>query len=182
MSSSGDFISYAVVITNKDTDLAIESPSVQAVARNGDSEVLGTDRAGGFYILPKDHIIVSGLIALPDSYTSDGISMEFVLSSSGAANMSPSDYPGSNSFVVSNITAHRDELFPNVTGEITSSHTKTIDSVMLTAVIRLNGEIVETEYTFIDDLEPNVPMAFEIDLSGDLTDYDSMEVWAQNWS
>ncbi len=53
---------------------------------------------------------------------------------------------------------------------------------MLTAVIRLNGEIVETEYTFIDDLEPNVPMAFEIDLSGDLTDYDSMEVWAQNWS
>ena len=144
--------------------------------------MMSIGRARSNCILPKDHIIIDGGISIPDSYAPSDISMEFILSSSGTTNMSPSDYPGSDSFIVNNISEYRDELFPYVTGEITSSYTKVIDTVMLTAVIRLNGEIVGTDYTYIDDLEPNVPMAFEIDLSADPTDYDSIEVWAQNRS
>ena len=54
-------------------------------------------------------------------------------------------------------------------------------SVALTALFRKKGKLVATDTEYMDDIIPNTPTAFQIDLMTGVPTYDSVEVMVQEW-
>ena len=63
---------------------------------------------------------------------------------------------------------------------MTSSYKDTV-SVALTALFRKKGKLVATDTGYMDDIIPNTPTAFQIDLMTGVPAYDSVEVMVQEW-
>ena len=73
-----------------------------------------------------------------------------------------------------------DSFFRNVTGEITSKYPEEID-ISITAVFRKNGKLVASETNYINSLQPDTPTAFQINISDELPEHDSVEIMAKEW-
>ncbi len=177
-SGSNVFVHYGVVLKNRNDKKSIAFPVARITAKDKSGRILGTDDMTGGYIRPGDHVALSSLMSIAEVDSLDDVNVE--ISAASGRLVSDSDKPESTDFKIDKISDNKDELFPNVTGEITSSYKETV-SVALTALFRKKGKLVATDTEYMDDIIPNTPTAFQIDLITGVPAYDSVEVMVQEW-
>ncbi len=177
-SSLESYVNYTVVLENHDRNYGIEYPTVRITAKDKTGKILGTDTMTGSTIMPGDHIALTNILAISDHDSENDVEVEFAVASGSP--VSDTGLPRSTDFTIDNITDNNDDFFPNVTGEITSSYKDSIN-VAITAILRKNGRLIAADTSYMDSLQPNTPTAFQIDLSSDMPDYDSVEVMVQDW-
>ena len=177
-SGSDAYVHYGVVLKNRNNKKSIDFPVARITAKDKSGRLLGTDDMTGGFIRPGDHIALSSLMSIAEVDSPDDVDIE--ISASSGRLVSDSDKPQSTDFKIDRISDNKDELFPNVTGEITSSYKETV-SVALTALCRKKGKLVAMDTAYMDDIIPNTPTAFQIDLITNLPAYDSVEVMVQEW-
>lgn len=176
--SNGVYIQYAAIISNN-TDNLIEFPGIRVTAKHKDNTVLGTDDMIGSCIMPRDSIVLGNLISASDCMPSDIDDVIFSVCN-GDPNPSKSSAT-SDDFTITGVKEHKDALFPNITGEIASKYPDSISTVAITAVFRRGKKLVAAETDYVHDLRPNTPTAFQFNISGQLPEYDSVEIVAKTW-
>lgn len=176
--NSGDiYIRYAAIISNS-SDKAVEFPGIRVTAKNKEKIVLGTDDMIGQCIMPGDTIILNNFISAFDCKPADVSEVDFSFCNGDPSSSLSS--ATSSDFIIKGINEHMDSLFGNVTGEITSKYQDEIN-ISITAVFRKNGKLVASESDYIDNLKPDNPTAFQINISSELPEHDSVEVMAKKW-
>lgn len=180
MGSDTVYLHYCSMIKNPNDTLIADSPKVNVTIKNGSGAVLATDSQTGFYVMPGDTITLIGMTAIPLSYITDDASINFNVSCSG---FSSKDRGGlrSTDFEISNISELPGGFQNLITGEVTNLSSGEVDMVQLSLVLRKNGEIVYLETSYVDDLIPNVPQAFEFQRFSAWPEHDSIEISAQYW-
>lgn len=171
------YICYAALISNIG-EKAVEFPGIRVTAKNNEGIVLGTNDTMGQCIMPGDTIILDDFISTSGCKPSDVSEVDFSFYN---GNPSPSlSSTTNNDFTITGINEHMDSLFGNVTGEITSKYQDEIN-ISITAVFRKNGKLVASKSDYIDNLKPDNPTAFQINISSELPEHDSVEVMAKKW-
>lgn len=176
--SNGVYIHYAAMISNN-SGTAVEYPGIRVTAKNNENTVLGTDNMTGSCIMPGDRIILNNFISAADCNASDVSDVIFAICN-GDPDSSLSSAT-SNDFIITGVKEHKDAFFPNVTGEITSKYSENMSTISISAVFRNKRKLVAAETTYINDLHPNTPTAFQFNILSDVPEYDSVEVVAKPW-
>lgn len=174
------FIHYSVILTNTSTDFYTEFPAVGVTVKGKDGEILGTERSVGCGILPGDSIVLGSLISIPGDAGKDP-DVIFEVEKADFVSADQVSHPRVSDFSADNVSESDSDLFPKVTGEIISHYPKTVDSVAVTAIFRKNGVFVDAATTYLDDIEPDKPKAFEINLYNDTPEHDEVEISVQEW-
>ncbi len=177
-SYDNDYIHTGVVLGNRNEREKMVSPKVRITARDKSGIILGTEELGGGSIKPGDHIALSGLISISDYGSADDVSVDFSIASWETE--ADNDGARSTDFIVERISDKPNELFPKVTGEITSEYKEKTD-ISVSALLRNDGKLVACEGEYLQDLNPGVPTAFEVTLPSTAPEHDSVEIMVKAW-
>lgn len=174
------FIHFSAILTNSSTDHYAVFPAVNVTVKNRDGRILGTERSVGHGIMPGDSIVLGGLISIQGDAGND-LEVIFEVEKAELESTDQASHPRSTDFSADNVSESKSDLFPKVTGEITSRYPNTVDSVAVTAVFRRKGVFIDAQTTYLDDIEPEKPKAFEINLYTDSPEHDEVEISVQEW-
>lgn len=177
-SSPDGYVHYGAILENTSQSKSVRFPVVRVTAKDKKGNILGTDEMTGGAIMPGDHIVLSSLFSLSEFDSASDVSVEFSAASGEA--WGDTDRPKSSDFVIDKISEKEDDLFPSVMGEITSKYNEPV-SIALTVLLRNKGKLVGCDTTYVNNLKPGVPTAFEVDISNGSPKHDSVEVMVQEW-
>ena len=163
---------------NTTAEYVAELPAVNVTARSMDGTVLGTDNMVGASIMPGDCGVIGSMFSIPVTAQSD-IDVSFDLEKPRLSSADSDTYPRNSDFTVKGITENTSKLFPTITGEVISHYDKHLDEVKISALLRNKGKIVSAETAFLNDLDPEKPKAFEIDLLSSPPAHDETEIYSK---
>ncbi len=142
--------------------------------------MLGTDRMVGASIMPGDKGVIEGLLSIA-GYAPEEIEVSFDLEKTDMVSAESDPHPKNSDFTIRGLTENTTGMFPTITGEVISHYERRLDEAKMTAVLRNKGKIVSSETTFISDIEPGSPKAFEINLGSDTPIHDETEIYVCEW-
>ena len=177
-SSPEGYVHYGAVLENTSKSKSVRFPVVRVTAKDKKGNILGTDEMTGGAIMPGDHIVLSSLFSLSEFNSASDVSVDFSVASGEV--WGDTDRPKSTDFEIEKISEKEDDLFPSVMGEITSKYNEPV-SVAITVLLRQKGKLVGCNTTYMDNLKPGVPTAFEVDLSNGSPKHDFVDVMVQEW-
>ncbi|MBR1508953.1 MAG: hypothetical protein IJ619_13225 [Eubacterium sp.] len=163
---------------NSSQSKSVRFPVVRVTSKDKKGNILGTDEMTGGAIMPRDHIVLSSLFSLSEFNSASDVSVDFSVASGEV--WGDTDRPKSTDFEIEKISEKEDDLFPSVMGEITSKYNEPV-SVAITVLLRQKGKLVGCNTTYMDNLKPGVPTAFEVDLSNGSPKHDFVDVMVQEW-
>ena len=130
--------------------------------------------------MPGDTVTLVSMMSVPLGRITDEtmVSIQPSWDSFSSANLK--QVPRTTDFEISHV-AEQPGSQSFVTGTITNLTESTVDSVNLSMIMRKEGKIVFIENTFLDDLRPGTPTAFQFDRYSAWPEHDAVEFSAQAW-
>ena len=174
------YVDYCVILENSTEEYTVNLPAVNVTARSAEGIVLGTDRMVGASIMPGDKGVVESLFSIPGDTPSD-INISFELEKAHLLPYESDPHPRTTDFTIRGVNENNSGMFPSITGEFISHYSRHLEEVKATAVLRNKGKIVASDITFISDVEPENPKAFEFDLGSNAPIYDEIEIYICEW-
>jgi hypothetical protein len=149
-------VGFGFLVTNPNSDTALESSRYRVAAYAEDGSVLGADEGYIDVILPAQPLGVGGNISVPQGSSVANIVVQV---KSGAAHEPDNALP----FSTDNVVFQADEYFPKVTGVVQNPYAKAVKQVRVsTLVYDEAGEIVGGGFTFLEFVPAEGQAAAEI--------------------
>lgn len=180
--SGTTYIEYAALLHNPSATQAVSFPEMTFSAQNPDGTVLAADKMVGFYSMPGDTTVLSGLVTIPTSSLRADTQFIFGVGKQKKVKASRLQVPSNAYFTITNVSVQQSDYYASVTGLLTYSYPKEQNMVRLDAVFYKNGAIVYSAQTYLDDIAQGSTTAFSIsaDRATEIS-YDSVQVYAQPW-
>lgn len=172
-------IYYAVEIKNPNMDYAIEFPTITVTARDADGKILSNEERVLNSIAAGDTIIYGSDMSY-EGDTPETVDISVSCNDKNYAKQDNNQYIKQSDFVISN-TSENNGMFKKYTGEITNNSSVDFNTVSISVIYKLNGEMVGGENSFVNNLGAGETKVFEISASSDVGEYDSYEFYAIQW-
>lgn len=174
------YLHYCGMMHNPNETLAASYPKITVTISNPDGTVIATDSHTGGTIMPGDTVTLVSMMSVPLGRITDETMVSIQPSWDSFTSANLKRVPRTTDFEISNVTEQPgSQSF--VTGTITNLTESTVDSVNLSMIMRKEGKIVFIENTFLDDLRPGTPTAFQFDRYSAWPEHDAVEFSAQAW-
>lgn len=177
--SETTYVTFWAKVQNESDSKSIASPAITCTATSDDGTVLGTEDQMGFAVLPGD---ISMLVSQMDTGTTQPSKVEITAKKpqyvSGKEGIKTSD------FKIDGVSEQDTGYgMTKVTGTLTYKGDSELNTVAVTAIYKSGDKEVYATQTYVDNIQPNTPTAFEINpLDSELPAHDSIEVIAQSWT
>lgn len=173
------YLNFVGKIFNPNTDYSVDFPDLIVTLKTPEGQIIATEDQMGMTVMPGDTITLVGLISAPVADINADTKVEYELDYNDYSEQTDKTAKTTD-FRVENVSERSSDM-NHVTGEITNTTEKEIDSINLSMVLRKNGEIVYACNTFIDDMKPEKAKAFEFTSYQDWPEHDDIEISAQEW-
>lgn len=174
------YLHYCGMIYNPNEAVMASYPKITVTVSNPDGTVIATDYCTGFGVMPEDTVTLIGMMRIPIGRITDETMFYMQLSADNYVSANLKQIPRATNFKIEHITEQPgSQNF--VTGTITNLTAHKVDMVNLSMIMRKDGKIVYMENTFIDDLLPDDPIAFQFDRYSAWPEHDTVEISAQAW-
>ena len=175
------YVNFCALVHNPNMSLKAEFPEVIATIRNGEGEILATGSQTGGYIMPQDTVTLIGRLSLPRADVSEGTKIGFDVECSRFSTVSAQDKPKTTDFIIENVSERGSGWDYKITGEVTNNTSAEVDRVLISILLRKEGEIVYMEISFLDSLQPGKAKPFEVSYLSDVPEHDTIDVSVQAW-
>lgn len=174
------YLHYCGMMHNPNETLAASYPKITVTISNPDGTVIATDSQTGGTIMPGDTVTLVSMMSVPLGRITDETMVSIQPSWDSFTSANLKRVPRTTDFEISHV-AEQPGSQSFVTGTITNLTESTVDSVNLSMIMRKEGKIVFIENTFLDDLRPGTPTAFQFDRYSAWPEHDTVEFSAQAW-
>ena len=174
------YLHYCGMVHNPNETLVASYPKISVTISNPDGTVIATNSHTGSAIMPGDTVTLVSMMSVPIARITDETMFYIQPSWDSFTSVNLKQVPQTTDFEIGNVTEQPGSL-NFVTGTITNLTESTVDSVNLSMIMRKEGKIVFIENTFLDDLRPGTPTAFQFDRYSAWPEHDAVEFSAQAW-
>ena len=177
--SFGDvYVYWGATVSNPNANVAASFPVITVTAKGEDGAIISTNDQTLFYIAPEDTVSYGGFI---DCNGTAPANVEITSTCSSFVPDGSDDVVKTSDFVISNTSEIAGDFGETTyTGEIENIGNNNTDLVVVTLILKNNGEIVYGDTTFVDSLTPGTKKAFEIS-EYDLPKHTEYIISAQSW-
>lgn len=174
------YMRFCAIIHNPNTELVANFPKVNVTIKNGDGTILTTDSQTGSCVMPEDTVTIIGSTSVPVVNLSEDTQITFDVECDNFGIDSFGEGLKTTDFAVENVSEQEGDKL-SITGEITNNTEKEVDMVNLSIVLRKEGQIVYMDNTYVDNLAPGKPKAFEVSQYDEYPEHDTIDVSVQEW-
>ena len=168
---------YTLEIQNPNENYAVKNPAVQVTVRAEDGSIITTREDVLPSVAAGDTYIYGNTMTYEGNVPDE---LDMIISNGNSAYV-PQDESGvipQNMLAVSNVSEIKNDQYIKYTGEITNNSTINLESAYAIVIFKKGDERIGGISTIIDSLSSGATRPFEIDMSRDILDYDSYEVYA----
>ena len=174
------YLHFCGMMYNPNETLVASYPKITVTISNPDGTVIATDSQTGNTIMPGDTVTIIGSMSVPLGRITEETKVSLRPSWDSFTSANLKQVPRTTDFEIGNVTEQPgSQSF--VTGTITNLTESAIDSARLSMIMRKDGKIVFMENTYLDDLRPGTPTAFQFDRYSAWPEHDAVEFSAQAW-
>ena len=132
------------------------------------------------HVMPEDTATIIGSMSVPLGRITNETMVSIHPSWDSFTSVNLKQVPRTTDFEIGNVTEQPgSQSF--VTGTITNLTESTVDSVSLSMIMRKEDKIVFMEESYVGDLQPGTPAAFQFDRYSAWPEHDAVEFSAQAW-
>ncbi|MFR5822322.1 MAG: hypothetical protein ACLUE5_00025 [Dysosmobacter sp.] len=172
---------YCGMMHNPNETLVASYPKITVTISNPDGTVIATDSQMAFlHVMPEDTATIIGSMSVPLGRITNETMVSIHPSWDSFTSVNLKQVPRTTDFEIGNVTEQPgSQSF--VTGTITNLTESTVDSVSLSMIMRKEDKIVFMEESYVGDLRPGTPAAFQFDRYSAWPEHDAVEFSAQAW-
>ena len=174
------YLHYCGMVHNPNETLVASYPKISVTISNPDGTVIATNSHTGSAIMPGDTVTLVSMMSVPIARITDETMFYIQPSWDSFTSVNLKQVPRTTDFEIDNET-EQPGSHSFITGMITNETESAVDFVSLSMIMRKDGKIVFMENTFLGDLRPGAPTAFQFDRYSVWPEHDAVEFSAQAW-
>lgn len=171
---------YAVQMHNPNEEYAVMFPTITITAKSADGSILATDDMVLSSIAAGDTVYYGNSMLYEGNTAPASVEITLNNSNDDFVQQDDNEYAKQSDFVVSNVAENAGDWDRTFTGEI-QNNSNFQTSLAVIAILKQDGALVGGEIAYVDDIDSGASKAFEIDVSNDLTGYNTVEFYAIQW-